>query len=704
MTLRIFIPGILLFCFSCKQNERSFQDWSSYLGDKSSSQYSPLDQINLENAANLEVTWIYRSGDSDSLNRTQIQCNPLVIDGVLYGSSPKLAFFALDAQTGKELWNFDPFEGSYDQYFMGVNRGVAYWREGDDQRILFTAGSTLFAVDASTGTPVNAFGDSGKVDLRLGLGRDLSKHFIVSNTPGVVYKNLLILGTRVDEGFGAAPGHVRAYNILTGIQEWIFHTIPQPGEFGIETWPDGAWESAGGANAWAGISLDEQRGIAFVPTGSASYDFYGADRHGENLFANSIVALDALTGERKWHFQTVHHDLWDRDLPAPPNLTEITVDGVKRDVVAQITKSGYVFVLDRETGEPVFDIVEEAVPESNLIGERAWPTQPRPVKPPPFVRQKFEFDDINNMDSMEYKFVVDQFQGKKNKHMYEPPSEVGTLIFPGYDGGGEWGGAAVDPDGILYVNASEMPWILTMVPVYANESDYFGRGKAVYRKFCVSCHGINREGGEFMGTIPSLTNLHRRMSKEELEAQIIKGNGLMPSFGHIPGYQLDMIREYLWRADSVEEQKIESTEKPDRYLSTGYFKFKDNKGYPAIKPPWGTLNAVDLNKGEIKWSVPFGVHEELVAKGIPATGTENYGGPVVTKGGLIFIAATEDEMFRVFNSDNGKILFEYKLPAAGYATPSTYMVNGKQYVVIACGGGKLGTKSGDSYVAFALPE
>jgi len=358
-----FLPVITLFIInslvSCKKDPQE-KDWPVYLGDNSSSQFADLKQINSKNVRDLEVAWIYSTGDADSLNRTQIQCNPLIIEGVLYGSSPKLKFFALDAATGQEKWVFDPFEGGYDQYFMGVNRGVAYWSNENEKRLLLTAGSHLYALDAATGNLIPDFGQEGKVDLREGLGKDAGDRFVVSNTPGIVYRNLLILGTRVDEGFGAAPGHIRAYNIVNGKQEWIFHTIPQPGEFGYDTWPEDAWEYVGGANAWAGMSLDTDRGIVFVPTGSASYDFYGADRHGQNLFANCIIALDAKSGKRKWHFQTVHHDLWDRDIPAPPNLVTIEQDGKKIDAVAQITKTGYVFVFDRDTGRPLFPIEEEA--------------------------------------------------------------------------------------------------------------------------------------------------------------------------------------------------------------------------------------------------------------------------------------------------------------------------------------------------------
>ena len=700
-----FLLITLIYVFSCSfLSEKEDKNWPVYLGDNSSSQYSTLDQITIDNVQDLEVAWIYQSGDSDSLNRTQIQCNPLIIDGILYGSSPKLKFFALNAATGEEQWVFDPWEGAYDQYFMGVNRGLVYWTNGDQSRLLFTAGSFLYALDPVAGKRITAFGENGTVDLRNGLGRDASDRFVISTTPGIVYKDLLILGTRVDEGSGAAPGHIRAYNVITGEQEWIFHTIPQPGEFGYDTWPEEAYLYAGGANAWAGMSLDEERGLVFIPTGSASYDFYGADRHGENLFANCILALNANTGERIWHFQTVHHDLWDRDIPAPPNLVTIKIGGRKTDAVAQITKTGYVFVLDRESGEPLFPIEEEPVPASRLYGEKSWATQPKPLKPPPFARQKFERADLNNMDSASYAFVSERFTGKRNEHMYAPPSEEGTIIFPGYDGGGEWGGAAYDPEtGWLYVNANEMPWILNMVPIFKNETNRFGFGKGLFRQYCASCHGVDRKGGEFMGVVPTLGGLTGRMNRESFMTQLEQGKGNMPSFAWLTGYEGEAIRDYLWLADSVDDTRDESNLYPDRYAGTGYIKFKDPEGYPAITPPWGTLTAIDLSAGEIQWQVSLGEHPGLTEKGIPVTGTENYGGPLLTAGGILFIAATQDEKFRAFDPANGNLVWETKLPAAGYATPSTYSINGKQYIVIACGGGKLGTPSGDVYMAFALP-
>jgi len=439
--------GFLLLLFSlqaCQEDSDKFVNWDTYLGDKHSSQYTPLTQINKENVKNLKVAWTYTAGDADlEKNRTQIQCNPLIIDGVLYGSSPRLKFFALDATSGKEIWKFDPFgDNEYKAFGMGVNRGLAYWTDGQEKRLLVTAGPHIYAIDAKTGALISGFGKNGKVDMHEGLDRNVEDLFINSNTPGIIFKDKLILGCRVSESGGAVPGHIRAFNVHTGVQEWIFHTIPHPGEYGYETWSAGAWQYSGGANAWAGFSLDEEREMVFAPTGSASFDFYGGDRIGENLFANCLIALDANTGERKWHFQTVHHDIWDKDLPAPPNLVRVKHEGKEIDAVAQITKSSYVFLFDRETGTPLFPIKEVPTPLSTLAGESAWPTQPIPVKPPQFSRNRVTEKDLTTRTPEANAYVKKIWKKASEGAHFVPLTEDGTIVFPGLDGGGEWGGAA----------------------------------------------------------------------------------------------------------------------------------------------------------------------------------------------------------------------------------------------------------------------
>ncbi len=699
----------LLEISSCSEKENSKlisgKNWPTYLGDQHNSHYSPLSQINKTNISQLKVAWEYRTGDLSLKENTQIQCNPIIIDGILYGSSPMLKVFALDAATGKQKWIFDP--SSFKGVSMHVNRGVVYWEDGEDKCIIFTAGPYLFALNADTGKLVESFGKSGRASLKSKLGVWAQKLYVVSRTPGIIFNDLLIMGTALSEGPKAAPGYIRAYDVRTGKVQWTFRTIPKPGEYGYETWPKEAYKSVGGVNSWAGFALDKQRGIVFVPTGSASYDFYGGNRKGENLFANSLIALNAKTGERIWHFQTVHHDLWDRDLPAPPNLITVTHNGKDVDAVAQITKSGFVFLFDRETGEPLFPIEERKVKSSDLDGEEAWPTQPFPLKPPPFSGQKLTTENITDISKASHDYVAGILSNVRTGEQFIPPSREGTVIYPGLDGGGEWGGAAFDPNtNILYVNANEMAWILTMIDINpANSDSPMSLGASTYLANCAMCHGPDMSG-DATGTYPTLKGVFDKYSEDEIESIIVKGKNFMPGWKHIGDKRIKAVMSFIAGKEEATDAHtidIEDNAEIVPFTHTGYNRFFDHLGYPAMKPPWGTLNAIDMNKGEILWQVPLGEFEELSKKGIPKTGTENYGGPIITNGGLIFIGASKDEHFRVFDKATGEELWKYKLPAGGYATPSTYEVGGKQYVVIACGGGKMGTKSGDSYIAFALP-
>ncbi len=694
--------GFLCFLFACNSPSTDHVDWSYYQGDPGANQYSTLDQIDRKNVNQLRRAWTYHSGDVDSSDRSQIQCNPLIINGVLYGTSPQLKLLALRADTGELIWSFDPFDGRYDLFGMGVNRGVMYWSNGVQSRILYSAGSILYSVDTKTGLLDHNFGRGGGVDLHDGLGPAAKDLFVVANSPGVVFEDLVIIGSRVSESVGAAPGHIRAFNVKDGRLVWVFHTIPKPGEFGYDTWPSSQIDSLGGANAWSGMSLDPARGMLFVPTGSASYDFYGGDRHGENLFANCILALDARTGKRIWHFQTVRHDLWDRDLPAPPNLTSLFIGNKKVDVVAQITKSGFVFVLDRDTGEPIHPIMEVKVRRSDLVGEQTWPTQPIPTKPPRFSRHAFTEDDITRRTPAAHAFVRSIWQSLRKGEDFIPPSTEGTILLPGFDGGGEWGGAAIDDDGIMYVNASEMPWIIKMIEYRAPDDGLLASiGQNIYGTHCQLCHGKDRRGASIY-TVPDISNVAERRTTLELEEIIRNGQGMMPSFSDLSKSSIKAIIACL--TGSQETASPQDLEEVDRwkhpYFMSGYVRFKDHEGYPAITPPWGTLNAIDLAKGELRWKITLGSHPGVDGD----TGAENYGGPLVTAGDIVFIAATLDEKFRAFDRASGDLLWEVSLPAAGYATPSTYMIDGTQYVVIACGGGKLGTKSGDAYVAYSLPK
>ncbi len=683
--------------------------------------YSSLTQIDTQNVKRLEIAWTYHAGDADTVHNSQIQCNPIVVDGVLYGVNPGMKLFALDAVSGKQLWVFDPnspteFDANPVAYHILINsRGLAYWTDGArDKRIFFTAGSHTFAVDASTGKPIPTFGRNGSIDLRDDLGRDVRDLFVVNTSPGMIYKNLIILGTRVDESPPAAPGHIRAYDVINGKLIWIFHTIPQPGEFGHETWQDpDAWKHMGGANVWSGFSLDEKSGILFAPTGSATSDFYGGKRKGANLFANCLLALDAATGKRIWHFQFVHHDLWDMDLPTPPALVTLIRGAKKVDAVAQTTKTGMVYVFERATGEPLFEIDEVPVDTiPHLPEEMVWPTQPIPRKPAPFARQVLFEGDVNPYlaDTIRER-LRNEIRSYRHGKLFIPPGEIPSLVLPGYDGGGEWGGPAVDPQsGILYVNANEMAWIMKMEKnVFAQPENetWLQAGQRIYAQHCLSCHGADMRG---TGNNPTLVNMQAKYSTSEFIGLVDNGRRMMPAYRHLRDEEKTALAALILDLKGDQESTFISTS--SRYDSlhyvpyglSGYVKFLSPDGYPAISPPWGTLNAIDLNTGEFVWKVPLGEYEELKAAGVPATGTENYGGPVVTAGGLVFIAATRDKKFRAFHGRTGEILWEYTLPAAAFATPAIFEMNGKQFIVIACGGGKLGTTSGQAYVAFTLPE
>jgi quinoprotein glucose dehydrogenase len=591
-------------------------------GDRGHQRFSPLTQINTGNVARLQVAWTWQTGELDRTPAKTIECTPIVIDGTMYVTTGYLRVAALDAATGQMRWQFDPlreFPSRHQPASGGVNRGVAYWSDGrpeGERRILHgTSDGRLFSLDARTGRLDPQFGAAGIVDLRAELDPEVADLSYGPTSAPAIFNNLVILGVSCGEGPGpAAPGDVRAFDVRTGQQVWRFHTVPQPGEAGHETWAPGSWKHRGGANAWGGLSVDEERGLVFAGLGSAAFDFYGGDRRGQNLFANCTIALDARTGRHVWHFQTLHHDLWDHDLPVYPNLVGVTHAGETRDAVAQVTKTGYVFLFDRESGRPLFDVEERPVPASDVPGEQAWATQPIPVKPPAFSVQHFDESNVTTIGPANREYVLAELRKLRRGPAFHPPSLQGTVVIPGYHGGANWSGAAFDPTtGILYVNSNNVPNVITLVPA-EKTADY-------------------------------------------------------------------------------------------PYAHTGYIQFLDQEGYPAMAPPWGVLNAIDLNRGEFVWRVPLGEYPELTARGVPPTGTETFGGAIVTAGGLVFIGGSKDEKFRAFDKSTGRILWEVALPAGGYATPSTYQVDGRQYVVIAAGGaGKLQTRAGDAFVAFALPH
>lgn len=701
---KIFIPAIVLMAVLLvsaritinDKKKSSDVEWPEYLGGSDRNHYSTLTQINTSNIGQITKAWEYHSLDSG-----QVQCNPIIVNGTLYGVTATNQVFALDAATGKEKWKFAAGKGGG----LNTNRGVTYWTSGSESRILYAYDSWLYALDANSGKPIKSFGEDGRVSLKKGLGETAKNKFVISNTPGTLFEDLIMMPLRLSEGPDAAPGNIQAFNVRTGELAWVFHTIPHPGEFGYNTWPKDVYKNTevGAANNWSGMAVDKKRGILFVPTGSAGFDFYGGNRAGQNLFANSLLALNARTGKRMWHFQLVHHDIWDRDIPAPPNLVTIKKDGKTIDAVAQVTKAGFVYVFDRVTGKPVYPIKEISVPKSDVPEEKAWPTQPIPTLPKPYARTTFSESDINPHSADRDSLLA--VYRKANKGMFHPFGKTPTIILPGFDGGAEWGGAAVDPDGIMYVNANEMPWIASLAPTPKDdELSNLSPGQRVYTLNCVVCHGPERKGNPRSG-YPSLVDIGQRRERDYVAKLITSGKGMMPGFTSITGTEKQALVAFLFGDEKVEVASESKNKKGPfvPYKFNGYNKFLDSKGYPAISPPWGTLTAIDLNTGKHVWQKTLGEFKELTAKGIAPTGTENYGGPVITAGGLLFIAATKDGMFRAFDKKTGKLLWQTELPAAGFATPSTYEVNGKQYIVVACGGTKLGTKKGDSYVAFALP-
>jgi quinoprotein glucose dehydrogenase len=677
------------------------RDWPEYLGDPERTHYSALDQVNASNVTRLKVAWEFHTGELGTM-----ECNPIVVGGVLYGATASSQVFAVDAATGKLIWRFsDPrYPTSQDN-----NRGVAYWTDGHERRILCTVGPWLYAVDAGTGAAIPSFGTDGRSSLKLGLGPQAQGKYVVSTTPGTVFGDLIIMPTRVGEDQDAAPGYIQAYNVRTGTLAWVFLTMPYPDQPGYETWSKDAYKNidVGSANCWAGMAIDRRRGVLFVPTGSAAPDFWGGHRLGQDLFANCLLALDAATGKLLWYRQVVHHDMWDRDLPSPPVLLTVRHAGHDVEAVAQTTKTGYVLLLDRATGQPLFPVQERPFPKSTLAGEEAWPTQPLPLAPRPFARQALSDDDISPYAENRDELLAQLRTARRG--LFQPFGTDVTLLFPGFDGGGEWGGPAVDPSGILYVNGNEMAWLVSMTETPKEaELSQMSPGRRLYTQYCLPCHGAERKGLP-AGGIPSLIGVGARVSRDDISNLITSGRRMMYGFPTLSSAEKARIIDYLFGVEeggaAVPPSAASGGAAPPRtpYRFNGYNRFVDSKGHPAITPPWGTLTAIDLNSGEHLWSIPLGEFKDLAAKGVPTTGIENYGGPVATAGGLVFIAATKDGKFRAFDKRSGKMLWEVELPAACFATPAVYEADGKQYIALACGGTKLDTPKGDSYVAFSLP-
>jgi glucose dehydrogenase len=720
LTNLLTATGLVAFSVTSGAAALADNDWRAYGGHVDGDRYSDLAQITRANVHRLKIAWRF-----DTHEAGESQTNPLIIDGTLYGYSPGLKVIALNAATGALRWTFDPgIHGATvapGVRFTGPSRGLAYWRSGKHAQVFAGVMNYLFALDPTTGRLIKTFGDGGSVDLRKDLRDDYLNHYVSMTSPGIVYRDLLIVGFRTSETKPAPPGDIRAYDVRSGKLRWAFHTIPRPGEVGIGTWPLDAWKTAGAANNWAGMALDGARGIVYVPTGSAVPDFYGGDRVGDNLFANTLLALDAATGKRLWHFQGVRHDLWDRDFSSPPSLLTITRDGKKIDAVAQPTKQGFLFVFDRLTGESVFPIAEQAYPPSDVPGEVSAPTQPRPLLPEPYARQKLTEDLLTSRTPEVHEWALQQYRTFRSEGQFVPfGTTKPTVVFPGFDGGAEWGGAAVDPrTAVIYINSNDLAWTGALVARVAGG----GVAASIYQSQCSVCHGMDRRGSP--PAFPSLIEASRRLSAEQIADVIHGGGGRMPPFPNIQSFTLARLVSYVitgkettpqtppTATSSTSDADVRSEMgaslldegEPAKFQFTGYNKFLDPDGYPAVKPPWGTLNAIDLNTGRYLWKIPLGEYPELVARGLANTGSENYGGPIVTAGGLLFIGATLfDRKLRAFDSADGKLLWESELPFAGTATPATYLIKGKQFVVIATSNARnQKAAQGGAYVAFALP-
>ncbi|MEQ9450189.1 MAG: PQQ-binding-like beta-propeller repeat protein [Pseudomonadales bacterium] len=674
VTALVFLVASLV---STVQAEILDRDWPVYLGDAGRQHYSPLTQIDKANVNGLQVAWRYSA--EPEVDSGTMYTSPLVVDGVLYGLSPSLVPFALNAATGEELWRHD----------LGLprnaQRGLMWWPA--KKRIYFTAGKQLVALDAASGQLVPTFGDGGMLDTTP-TDADPNRRFsqISVTVPGVVFADLIILGFSTTEDRYAYPGSIRAFHADTGKLVWQFNTLPRPGELGSHTWEEGSQAVSGGANVWTGMALDEARGLLFAPTGSATPDFYGGNRIGDNLFANSIVALDARTGEYRWHHQVVKHDLWDKDNPSPPTLVQFQRDGKTIDAVTLTTKTGHLYAFERETGELLYPLIEvdTSIP-STLPGERPAPKQY--VSSVEISRQQFE---ITQRTPAAQAYVQDLIKDW-DQRPWAPP-RIGTVLFyPWYDGGAEWGGSAYEPaTDRLIVNSNDQAAILTLGEIPVGTSDF-----GLYTEHCASCHGADRAGTE---RGPDLNGILQRKSFSEVAATLTNGASGMPAFAHLSAPERSAIYRYVLAAELPEPDA--ATTAVGYALTSGYVYLKDHEGLPGSAPPWGTLNSIDLSSGDIVWKVNLGnfpSHPEL------NYGALSYGGPVVTASGLIFIAATPDRMLRAFDSANGDILWQTELPAAGFSTPAIYAVNGRQYVVIAAGGGRLGPPSGSDYIAYALP-
>jgi quinoprotein glucose dehydrogenase len=720
-----FLVSALLFGVAWggpHDHNQPYTTWSTYLGSPDSAHYSALTQINKSNVHQLEVAWSY-----DTESNRSYEFSPIVVGRTMYVLAKHTSVVALDATTGKELWTY------HSKYAptIEMHRGINFWqsKDGSEQRLLIPIANHLEAIDARTGQLITSFGDNGRVDLREGLGRDPGTiHQIQSATPGRVFEDLLILGSTTGEEYESPPGDIRAYDVRTGKMAWIFHTVPHPGEFGYDTWPKDAWKYEGGTNCWGEMSLDKTRGIVYIPTGAPTYDFYGADRPGNNLFADSLLALDARTGRLVWYYQLVHHDLWDYDSTAAPQLLTVEHNGEQVPVVAEATKNGFVYVFNRVTGKPIWPIEERPVPKSNMPGEVTSPTQPFPTKPLPFASQSFTLADLNPglLTPEEHARWEKTLKNAVNQGLFTPPELTDTVEMPGNHGGANWGMTAVNPtDGTLFVmsmnipaflkNEHRLPPNLWEIPMDVPPPQ---QGKAIYHLYCERCHGPDRAGSP--PSIPSLVNAPAVYGEDTIKTVVRNGIQEMPAFGDLSDLHIKNLMLYLANPASAPAPIGEHAPPPAtaanptapiRYWS-GY-----NLQTAIIKPPFSTITAYDLNQGNIKWQIPVGDAPPALQAGMKGTGVMMpRNGPVVTAGGLIFIATKFEGKLHAYDQQTGKEVWSIDLPAAAEGVPAVYQVDGREFIVICATTGKQTAIPRDgpsqptegpvhrSYLAFALPK
>ncbi|HRP04181.1 MAG TPA: PQQ-binding-like beta-propeller repeat protein [Opitutaceae bacterium] len=659
---------------------RGFTTWTRSQGDMGSRRYSALKQITQDNVAQLAPAWTYHSRDG----ARNIQATPIIVDGVLYGPTAGRNIVALNAATGQELWRFKIERVNRPRLEdEPARRGLVHWKGQDRHpaRLLFGSGNWIYALDPRTGSPISEFGSKGRTPIPTG-----------ATVSGVVHKQVFVTA--------GLYGDIYGYDVRSGAEVWRFHTVPHEGEFGADTWK-GVNRSVYQANCWAGLSLDESRGIIFAAIGAAQPNFIGIDRHGDNLFSNCVVALDAQTGKRLWHFQAIRHDIWDLDNATPPTLVTLNRDGRRIDAVTCATKGGLLLLLNRTSGKPIFPFRLRRAPVSNLPGELTAEYQPDPLLPEPLSSPEFKLSDITQRSPEAHAFVLAQVQ-RANYGWFEPFSDGKATLFQGTRGGGEWSGSAVDlSSGHLYVTSNR---VISKVMVFSSsegkrDPNYPpSNGEKLYQQSCMACHGEDRLG---TGMIPPLIGLRNRMNDNEVTALLLSGKGAMPPAPPMSAKERQDLLDFLFRRN---QPPTRLDTRQANYAFDGFNFLVDHEGYPGINPPWGLLNCYDLNTGRILWRVPLGNYPELAKQGITGTGAQNLGGATVTAGGLVFCAGTPDEMIRAFSTDTGKELWKAKLPFAGYAAPAVYEVDGRQFVVVAAtGGGKVGGPQGDAYVAFALP-